>query len=305
MEFVLQTKDDEGNVIMGKDGNPVLTRPHEHRPLNDQWMKVVVVQMLNCLNETTQPSLIWIPGKPLEDLYYDQDKEDIQEEHCCANVHEWNVEKHVNSQYRGYHIGGSHKISAKKSIVLNPDIPSFPGFQLELSTILVGDVPIEDLQFMARHHNIDADFRKKASSYDKLVSFHGTWLRAGSPGHPSKDLKITAMQDMGMTVEDTAESRNNEWIWQLAQQDDTCWELLEKYLKLYKHGNAKGQAISTKRKLQAEEATTDKYVPLYLLLCILLDFFLWPNYLIWPKQHALNFSNLKNLLLCICFGQIT
>jgi hypothetical protein len=114
-------------------------------------------------------------------------------------------------------------------------------------------MPLEDIQLLGNEHNADASFRAKFSNHDKLSAFHKVWLKEGSPKPAPFEVKKKALEAIGLyQVEpNSAPDKSNQHLWELATEpDEKTWEYLEKFLTLYKAGEAKGQKESQKNLLR-------------------------------------------------------
>lgn len=238
-------KDENGQVILDSNNVPIMHRPYELRRLNELFINVCIAQMLRRPNDETQFSIVWIPPKGLNDEW--------GEEWGCKDKDSFDLDKLKSGQYKGYQMGGSHKITCKGRILKMKGRSHLKCYQVELCWIYVGELTVEDAALIARMHNADGHFVHKATMYDKVNTFRAVWVQNGMQ-HPApwphfrEALHAAGMQSV--KDKDAPEARSNAWIWSLIQLDHDCWRVLQEWLLKWTKGEAYGQQKRKSRELK-------------------------------------------------------
>jgi len=242
-------------MVKDHDGKAVMHRPYEYRPLDENFLTLCMATVLRSPNDETQLSILWIPDKALNDEW--------GIEFCCASKAEFSMEKACRGEYKGYHLGGSHKCTTKKRILDDPSKPSTLPFQLEMCFVYVGSMTVEEVALLARLHNNDAHFVHHATNYDKLAIFRNAWLENGAPLPSPWQVKQRAMAAVGFSSvksnEDSA-CQSNDWIWQLSHQDTESWGFLEQWIRLWTEGKAHGQTKAASKTLKKAVTNANKEI---------------------------------------------
>jgi hypothetical protein len=92
-----QVKDDAGNLVFKKNGEPLMIRPMEVRELNEDFADAITARIMHNPFANTLDSLVWIPD--------------------LASAADFDYDAFSNGEYKAYVIGGSHKTQAKKTLV--------------------------------------------------------------------------------------------------------------------------------------------------------------------------------------------